>query len=426
MKNRPLRIVQVTDLFEPFAGGMEQHVRTLSHGLAQRGHEVTVVTARLPGTPGDESTGGCRVRRITGWYGRVPAGWYAPGDTPCHPPAPDPGVVAALRKIIGGARPDVVHAQGWMAYSCLAMAPDRRPALVVTLHDHGYACPRKTLLRDGHSPCPGPRLGACLRCAPGQYGKLKGAAVAMGLRTVRPLHDRADSWVAVSRFVADASHRVLPPGRAVTVIPPASGQPPPAGRRRPAWLPAGGYLLFVGALSRHKGLHWLLDAYATGGFCRPLLVIGRPGHDSPRTWPAGVVVRTSVPHEQVMQAWRHALLGLVPSLWPEPFGLTAVEAMRSQVPVIATRIGALPGLVADGVTGLLVEPGDTAALQAAIRRLDSEPLLRQTMGAAAAAHAGQFSSSVVITRYEQLYRRVLANRQQTVWHRGTPARGETP
>ena len=423
--NRPLKIVQVTDLFEPFVGGMEQHVATLSHGLAQRGHDVTVVTARLPGTAGAESTGACRVKRITGWYGRVPAGWYAPGDTPCHPPVPDPGVVAALRAVIGRARPDVVHAQGWLADACLALARARRPALVVTLHDHGHACPRKTLLRDGRSLCPGPRLGACLRCAPGQYGKLKGAAVTMGLRAVRPLHDRADCWVAVSRFVADASHRVLPPGRAVTVIPPASGQPPAAGRR-PSWLPAGGYLLFVGALSRHKGLHWLLDAYASGGFSRPLLVIGSPRRDSPRTWPAGVVVRTSVPHGQVMQAWRHAFAGLVPSLWPEPFGLTAVEAMRSQVPVIATRIGALPGLVSDGVTGLLVEPGDTAALQAAIRRLDSEPPLHQAMGAAAAAHAKQFSPSVVITRHEELYRRVLADRQQAAWDRATPARGEKP
>lgn len=425
MDHRPLRILQVSDLFEPFVGGMEQHVRTLSHGLAERGHDVAVVTAQLPGTAAEESIGGCRVRRITGWYGRVPAGWYAPGHTLCHPPVPDPGVVAALREIIGRWRPDVLHAQGWMAYSCLAMPPGRRPALIVTLHDHGYACPRKTLLQDGRTHCPGPRLGACLRCAPGQYGKLKGAAVTLGLRAFRPLHGRADCWVAISPFAADASRQVLPPGAAVTVIPPASAQPPPAGQR-PSWLPAGGYLLYAGALSRHKGLHWLLDAYATGGFSRPLLVLGSPRTDSPRTWPAGVVVRTSVPHEQVMAAWRHAWTGLVPSLWPEPFGLTAVEAMRSGVPVIASRAGALPGLVADGVTGLLVEPGDTAGLQAAIRRLDREPALRRAMGAAAAAHAGQFSPRVVITKHEQLYRRILADRRGESAKPVTTARGETP
>ena len=74
-----------------------------------------------------------------------------------------------------------------------------------------------------------------------------------------------------------------------------------------------------------------------------------------------------------MEAWRHAGIGLVPSLWPEPFGLVAVEAMRSGVPVVASRIGALPGIVADGVTGILVTPGNTTELRAAIRRLDDDP-----------------------------------------------------
>ena len=95
-----------------------------------------------------------------------------------------------------------------------------------------------------------------------------------------------------------------------------------------------------------------------------------------------MVVRTDVPHGEVMAAWRHAGIGLVPSLWPEPFGLVAVEAMRSGVPVVASRIGALPGIVADGRTGILVTPASTAELRAAIRRLDDDPDLRRTMGAA--------------------------------------------
>jgi len=48
--SRPLRILQVTDLYDPFIGGMESHVKALSHGLVRLGHEVTVATARLPGT----------------------------------------------------------------------------------------------------------------------------------------------------------------------------------------------------------------------------------------------------------------------------------------------------------------------------------------------------------------------------------------
>ena len=125
-----------------------------------------------------------------------------------------------------------------------------------------------------------------------------------------------------------------------------------------------------------------------------------------------MVVRTDVPHGEVMAAWRHAGIGLVPSLWPEPFGLVAVEAMRSGVPVVASRIGALPGIVADGRTGILVTPASTAELRAAIRRLDDDPDLRRTMGAAGRVHAEQFSAETVTGLYEQHYRQLLADRTE--------------
>ena len=203
--SQTLKILQVADLFEPFIGGMEQHVKTLSQGLTQRGHEVTIATAHIPGTLVDETIDGYRVRRILGWSGRALARLYERDEAPFHPPVPDPGVVSALRQIIDELRPDIVHAQGWISYSCLAIATRRRFRLVVTMHDHSFACVRKTLMRKNLQMCSGPRFDACLRCAPGQYGLLKGTALTTGLRAARPLHARADSWVAVSQSVAEST-----------------------------------------------------------------------------------------------------------------------------------------------------------------------------------------------------------------------------
>jgi glycosyltransferase involved in cell wall biosynthesis len=405
--SRGLRILQVTDFYDPFLGGMEQHVKMLSGGLAKRGHDVTVATVSLPGTADDEIVDGVRIRRVTGWSDRVLMGWYERAEAPFRPPVPDPGMTAALKRIIREFRPDIVHVQGWIAYSCFAIEPHREFKLVVTLHDYGFACARKTLLQDGQVVCSGPRFDVCLRCAPRQYGIVKGAALTVGLRTTRWLHNRVDSWIAVSQFVADSIRCVLPRGCEIRVIPPASPEPPSSGQR-PQWLPAEDYLLFVGALGSHKGLNWLLDAYAGGGVRRPLVVIGTSRRDTPRTWPADVVVKTDVPHREVMEAWSNAEIGLVPSLWPEPFGLIAVEAMRSGVPVVASRIGALSGVVADGITGLLVTPGNTVELRAAIQLLDADTELRRAMGSAALLRAEQFSANIVINLYEQHYRWLLA------------------
>jgi glycosyltransferase involved in cell wall biosynthesis len=407
---RPLRILQVTDLFEPFIGGMEQHVRALSLTLVQRGHEVLVATAQIPGTAPTEDLDGFMIKRIAGWSAQALARWYERTEAPFHPPIPDPGVVASLRHIIREFRPDVVHAQGWISYSCMALAKRCAPPLIVTLHDHSFACVRKTLMHEGRQVCAGPQLSRCLRCSPGQYGIAKGAALTIGLRAVRPLHERVDSWVAISQYVSQASRGIVPRSRTIDVIPPTSQPPPPSGQR-PAWLPADGYALFVGALGYHKGLNWLLDVYAGGGFRRPLLVIGTPRHDTPRTWPSGVEIRANVPHQEVLEAWRHAGIGLVPSLWPEPFGLVAVEAMRSGVPVVASRIGALPRIVDDGITGILVTPG-TNELRAAMLRFDNEPGLRQKMGSAALVRAEQFSAETITSQYEEQYYRVLAAETQ--------------
>lgn len=71
---------------------------------------------------------------------------------------------------------------------------------------------------------------------------------------------------------------------------------------------------------------------------------------------------------------------VVPSIEPEPFGLVAAEAMAAGLPVIASRVGALPEIVEDGVNGLLVSPNDPGSLLAAMKRLQSSPSLRVEMG----------------------------------------------
>jgi glycosyltransferase involved in cell wall biosynthesis len=93
----------------------------------------------------------------------------------------------------------------------------------------------------------------------------------------------------------------------------------------------------------------------------------------------------------------------------EGLGVAALEAMALARPVVASRVGGLAEAVEDGRTGLLVGPGDTAALAAALARLLREPELRARLGAAGPARVAEdHSVSRLVESYEALYLEMLA------------------
>lgn len=104
-----------------------------------------------------------------------------------------------------------------------------------------------------------------------------------------------------------------------------------------------------------------------------------------------------------------ASLFVLPSVRPEPFGLSLVEAMAAGLPCIATDAGGPREIIRPGVTGLLVPPGDAAALAAAIRRLRADPAGAARMGEAAAADVRErFGIDRTVARVERIYREVLS------------------
>ena len=111
--------------------------------------------------------------------------------------------------------------------------------------------------------------------------------------------------------------------------------------------------------------------------------------------------------DQVHEKLAVADLMLLPSQL-ESFGLAALEAMASEVVPVATRVGGLPEVVEDGVTGFLCEVGDVDAMaSAAIGLLSDEPRLRAMGKQARRAAQARFCSTRIIPQYEDFYRCVL-------------------
>jgi len=400
-----MRILMLTDLYPPLIGGLEQHVRNLSHGLVGRGHRVTVATMSHGDLPRDESDHGVRVHRMGGLVQRV-AGVTNPSGRPYVAPFPDPAVSLALRRLIADERPSIVHAHNWLLHSFLPLKKWSGARLVVSLHDYGVVCAKRSLMY-GDGVCSGPAFAKCLRCAADHYGTARGMGITMANWSMQPAQWSAvDLYLPVSRAVVEGNqlavrglpHRILP-----NFVPDDIASRADPAHPALATLPAEPYLLFVGALSRLKGIDVLLRAYERMPAAPPLVLIGTVWPDTPQRLPHNVVLIPEAPHGAVMAAWRRSIAAVVPSVFPDPCPTVVMEAMASGVPVVASRVGGLPDLVLEGETGLLVPPGDAEALGAAMDRLARDPVMAARMGAAGKLRLNRFLASTVIDRLEGIY-----------------------
>jgi glycosyltransferase involved in cell wall biosynthesis len=405
-----MRIVMLAQFFPPIIGGEERHVQTLSRALVARGHEVAVVTLWHAGMTPYEEDAGVRIYRVRALTQRLP-GLFSEGGRRHAPPWPDPETTRALSAILARERPQIVHAHNWLVHAFLPLKRRDGPKLVLTLHDYGLVCAKKNLMLD-EDPCAGPAPMKCARCALNHYGALKGLPTVTASRLMRAIEQRTvDCFLPVSTAVAEGNQLArhhLP----YQVIP--NFVPDDVGERVVAAddpllapLPAEPFLLYVGDRSRQKGVEVLLRAYAELRDAPPLVLIGRPFPNVAATLPPNVLALPALPHAAIMAAWHRSLLGIVPSIWPDPCPTVAMEAMAMGRALVATRIGGLPDIVAEGATGLLIPPNDPAALQTALTDLLAQPALRDQMGAAARQRVATFQARTVIPQIEAAYNELL-------------------
>ncbi|MEO0054868.1 MAG: hypothetical protein RLZZ50_815 [Verrucomicrobiota bacterium] len=205
---------------------------------------------------------------------------------------------------------------------------------------------------------------------------------------------------------------------AVAVVPHGIALPPADELTPPAAGPAR--FLFVGRFEHRKGIDVLLDAIPAVLEAQPEVRFTLAGLDPgnrwrdlfyqrhPR-WRNRVDFPGRVDAGALRAAYRDCDVFVAPSRY-ESFGLIYVEAMAWAKPVVGCRAGGVPDVVCDGATGILVPPGDSPALAAALIRLASDPSLRARLGAAARADtAARFSRETLARASLGLYASVASN-----------------
>lgn len=404
-----MRILMLSQFYPPVVGGQERHVRTLSTALAGRGHQVDVLTlAAQPAEVGVHCDQGVRVHRVRSSAQRVP-GLYREAARPHALPLPDPALTRSISALLeGGAHYDVLHAHDWAVNSALLPARRTGTPVVLTMHEYSHLCPTKRLMR-GRELCAGPEFIACLRCTRREHHSVLGPAVAVTNLAARQWRQRGVAkFLPVSSAVASGTR--LQPG-SYEVIP--NFVPDELVRVNPA-APAGGPIVFVGDISWDKGVHVLLEAHGLLGREPGLVLAGRSFADEPlQSAPNAELVGVLAPAE-VRELMTSASVVVVPSIVPDSCPTVVLEAMAAGRPVVASARGGIVDLVVDGETGLLVEPGDAEALARALARVLSDPLLARRMGQAAVERVTRFTSSAVVARIEDVYRRVAARATERV------------
>ncbi len=303
-------------------------------------------------------------------------------------------VVDELRRLIVRWRPDVAHVHNVFAVLSPAVYRVLHNAgipVVQTLHNYRFICPGAKLLRNGKfcNLCSCRRIAwpaVVHRCYQNRIGSSLGMVVVLALHRLFRTWDRQiDLYLAPSDFVRRQMLAAGFPESRCVVRPHFTDDPGRGGDG------LGVYAVYVGRLEQEKGLIPLIQAWRSLPNY-PLYLIG----DGPLRAELEVLIKEPglnhvqitgwLAHAEVCERVGGAGLLVVPSICPESFGLTVIEAMARGVPVLASRVGALPEMVRDGVTGLLVEPGNVAELATAARRLMIDCSLRKNMARHAREH----------------------------------------
>ncbi|OGO53651.1 MAG: hypothetical protein A2V84_06935 [Chloroflexi bacterium RBG_16_70_13] len=375
----PRRILFCTLGYEPGpVGGAERQARLQAEELVRRGHTVEVVTPRSPGTRSGRTDGVIvhRLRRIE----------RRPLRTITYLPVLFAWLVLNVRRF------DLVHVHLANLQADVAgiVTGLRRVPLYIKIATGG---PKGEIAR---------------------MRKVAWATRYVGIRSARRLQ-------AISAEIeADVASLGVPTERLIRIpngLNASAYHPVPvetrAALRDELGLPHGDVLyLYAGRFARYKGVLDLLEAWRQMATSTPatLILVGEPALDAPvgdLPKPAHTIIRSWTPR---IAAYYQACDVYVHPSHADGMPNVVLEAMACGMAVIATRVAAVPTMIEDGRTGMLVDIGNVEQLRAAIKTLAADPAARARLGAAASEHvAATYPIARVVDRIEEAYEDILGS-----------------
>jgi glycosyltransferase involved in cell wall biosynthesis len=396
------RFCLITTFYPPFNfGGDGIDVQRTARALVARGHDVTVI------------------HDVDAYQ------WLSGRDLPPQPVVQDGVEVIGLRSRLGVVSPLLTHQLGRPLVhgaTIRRLLADRKFDVVVfnnvslvggpgilsygagattvyVAHEHWLVCPTHVLWRFNREPCDARMCGRCVLAyrRPPQLWRYTG--------TLERQLAGVDLFIARSEF-SRAKHMAFGFPRPMQVLPyfipgvmPAAPEPAPPDAPHPR-----PYFLFVGRLTRIKGLDSVIPAFRRYPDA-DLVIVGdgeeRAALEALASGMTNVRFAGRVDNDKLRQYYAHAIAAIVPSLGYETFGIVLIEAFRFGTPVIARRIGPFPEIVDAAGGGWLFE-NETQLLDAMHRLQHDGELRRRQAASAYRACRDLWSEAVVIDRFLSL------------------------
>lgn len=364
-----------------YFGGVEQSVADTAVGLRERGHECHL-------TYGD-ATG----RDAYAYRGQFD-GRYMCGEL-----ATTGNEIYSLRfsEVLREVDPHVIYLHRVPSLAMFEPLFDQW-RIIRMVHDHGLCCPRQHKYFTLSGRVCHYRAGwrcykdmAFLEPADKSLLGVRFVSIRAKLAEMRR-HHRLDALFVGSRFMRD---ELLSNGfreDKVHILPPVVRMHHPV----PIPVPEDPRILYVGQLVRGKGVDLLLRALTKLSVDFSVTLVGDGDAAMPlkaQCQELGLSDRVRfkgwVDHEDLSTYYSSAKLLVVPSRWPEPFGMIGLEAMHHGRPVVGFDVGGIPDWLEDGVTGLLAPEQDIKALAEAIERLLTDTDLAAELGRNAYRRVGE-------------------------------------
>lgn len=389
-----MKILYINSLYSPLIkGGAELSLQLIVEAMKSLGHEVVVASLHPESTTQVDEVNGVKVIRVP-----LKNGYWPYRDTPPSTLSKmawhlrdrkNPAMGGAIRQILKEQQPDVVSCHNLAGWSIAVWDEiySLGIPIIQVLHDFYLLCPNSNMNKAG-VPC----ANQCMSCQLLRYSHAKESSKVTAVVGIsQSILNRFTSAGYFSQAYKQVIYNVR-----------TAPEPQPPRIRKPREKLVLGYL---GTISKVKGVEWLIEQFQKLSIPRALKIAGKGDEATLEEFRALAKISPVefVGYVKPNEFLKTIDILVVPSLWDEPLGMVAIEALANGIPVITSGKGGLSESVKHDVNGLICPPEQSNSLGEAIVRLYDYPSLYNRLSAAAAGSVSHFlDKDRLISQYSQV------------------------